>query len=189
MYIRTATGLLWLEKLASAFSIMTSAPSKPLTWLVTDSSSGIGLALTRHILSQGHRVIATSPNPAKTPDLVAEINAHPNGKWLQLDVSSSLDDIRLALASVWSLMSEGIDVIVNNADFKVLGATEDIPEDQAKAEFETNFWGVLRLVKAVAPSMRRRGSGAIVNVGSALGLTVWPAMGIYAASKWALEGI
>lgn len=163
--------------------------NKPLTWLVTGSSSGLGLALCRHILSQGHNVIATSRNPARTPDLVREIESSQRGKWITLDVNKPQDEINTIINDAWALYPGGIDVVVNNAAFAVLGALEDIPEAQARANFDTNVFGVLRVCKAVLPGMRRRGSGTIVNVSSAVGLSVWPALGIYSATKFAVESI
>ena len=166
-----------------------AACDKPLTWLVTGSSSGLGLALTRHILSQGHNVIATSRNPARTPDLVREVESSGRGKWMTLDVTKSQDEINAIINQAWTLFPGGIDVLVNNAAFAALGAVEDIPETQAHANFDTNVFAVLRLCKAVLPGMRGRGSGTIINVSSAVGLSVWPGLGIYSATKFAIESI
>ncbi|KAI0860837.1 NAD(P)-binding protein [Xylaria cubensis] len=162
---------------------------KKLTWLVTGSSNGIGLALVKYILSTGDNVIATSRNPAKTPELVKEIESHPNGKWIALDISWSQDKITEAIAAADALFEGGITTIVNNAAFAIAGAIEDIPEEDAKAEFDTNVWGTLRVCKAILPRMRQRGSGTIVQISSVLGLAVLPALGMYCASKFALEAI
>lgn len=167
---------------------MASTTNK-LTWLVTGSSNGIGLALVRYILrSTSDNVIATSRNPSKTPELVQEIEAHPNGTWVTLDISWPQDKITEAIAAADALFEGGITAVVNNAAFAVMGAIEDIAEEDAKAEFETNVWGTLRVCKAAIPRMRGRGRGTIVQVSSLLGLTVFPALGIYSASKFALEG-
>ncbi|KAF4997292.1 hypothetical protein FDECE_12109 [Fusarium decemcellulare] len=160
---------------------------KPLTWLITGSSNGFGLALTRQVLASGDNVIATSRNPQRTPELVQEVETKSNGCWVGLDVCWSSEKITQVISQAETQFG-GLDVVVNNAAYSVLGAVEDVPEDQAKAEFETNFWGALRVVKAVIPGMRNRGSGTIVNVSSALGVTSWPACGLYSASKFALEG-
>lgn len=159
-----------------------------LTWLVTGCSGGIGLALVRHILSQGHNIIATSRNLSKTPDLVTEIRGHANGRWIQLDTSWSREEIEATIRDAWKMFPRGIDVVINNAGMDVLGSIEDIPEEQAKAMFDVNFWGVLRVCKAVIPLMRDRGSGTVVNVSSALGITSWPAVAMYGTTKWAVEG-
>lgn len=169
---------------------MASNGDKKLTWLITGCSSGIGLSLARYVLSQGHNVIATSRSPSKVPDLVAEIERNGCGKFIVLDPNAPLDEIQTSLEPVWSAFpGGGIDVLVNNAAYSVLGAVEDIPDEQAKAMFETNFFGVLRVIKAVLPSMRQRGSGTIVNISSLVGMTVFPAVGIYGASKYAIEGL
>jgi short-subunit dehydrogenase len=166
---------------------MAGAGSK-LTWLVTGSSNGIGLALVRYLLTTGDNVIATSRNPTRTPELVKEIESKPNGKWIALDISWSQESITEAIGVADALFEGGISAIVNNAGFAVAGAIEDIPEEDAKAEFDTNVWGTLRVCKAILPRMRQRGSGTIVQISSVLGLAVFPALGMYSASKFALEG-
>ncbi|KAI0425528.1 NAD(P)-binding protein [Xylaria sp. FL1042] len=166
-----------------------NSAGKRLTWLVTGSSNGIGLALVRYILSTGDNVIAISRNPAKAPELVEEIESHPNGKWIALDISWSQDKITEAIGEADALFEGGITTIVNNAAFAVAGAIEDIPEEDARAEFDTNVWGTLRVCKAILPKMRQRGCGTIVQISSLLGLTVFPALGMYSASKYALEAI
>ena len=168
---------------------MASNGDRNLTWLITGCSSGIGLSLARYVLSQGHNVVATSRSPSKVLDLVAEIERNGRGKFIALDPNAPLHEIQTSLEPVWSAFpGGGIDVLVNNAAYPVLGAVEDIPEEHAKAMFETNFFGVLRVIKAVLPSMRQRGSGTIVNISSLVGMSVFPAVGIYGASKYAIEG-
>ncbi|KAK7753424.1 hypothetical protein SLS62_004715 [Diatrype stigma] len=162
---------------------------KPLTWLITGSSNGLGLALTRHVLSTGDNVIATSRNPAKTHELVQEVESQSNGKWISFDNTWSQDKIQQAIGGADAVFPGGIDVLVNNGASSLLGAVEDVPEEEAKAQFETNFWGPLRICNTILPYMRQRGRGTIVNVSSLLGLTTWPAMGFYLASKFALESI
>jgi short-subunit dehydrogenase len=156
------------------------------TWLITGSSSGFGLTLARYILSQGHNVIATSRNPAKTPDLVKEITSNPAGRWLALDVTWPKPEIDKVIQQAWTEF-DGIDILVNNAGYSLLGAAEDLPEDRAKAEFEVNFWGLIRTTQAALPLMRSRKSGTIVNISSIAGLDALPTCAIYAGSKFALE--
>jgi NAD(P)-dependent dehydrogenase (short-subunit alcohol dehydrogenase family) len=166
------------------------APPGPQTWFITGSSSGIGLALTRHILAAGHNVIATSRTPSRTPSVVEEIATHPTnrGRWLQLDVTSAQTIIETTIAEAWELFQGGVDVVVNNAAFAVLGAIEDIGEELIEKQFATNVFGVAKICRAVVPLMRKNGKGCIVNVSSALGLSTWPSCGVYGASKFAVEG-
>src|SRR4030095_11940510 len=81
-----------------------------------------------------------------------------------------------------------LDVLINNAGYELAGALEELSHDEARAQFETNFFGVVRMVDAVLPLMRRQKRGHIINVGSLSGLSAIPFLGIYSASKFALEG-
>lgn len=160
---------------------------QPLTWLITGSSAGFGLALARVALAQGHNVIATSRNPARTPEYVREIVSSPQGKWLTLDVTADTPTIQLTLKTAVDLFGT-IDVLVNNAGYSVIGAAEDIPEDKARAQFDVNFWGAVRITQATLPYMRVQGSGTIVNISSIAGVAPLPACTMYTGSKFALEG-
>ncbi|KEF56413.1 uncharacterized protein A1O9_07994 [Exophiala aquamarina CBS 119918] len=156
------------------------------SWLITGSSSGFGLALVRYLLAQGHSVIATSRNPSKTPDLIEEVASKPNGAWLALDVVASKADIDKVIYEAWAKF-DGIDFLVNNAGYSILGAAEEIPEHQAKDQFEVNFWGAVRATQSILPLMRSRRSGTIINISSVAGGDPLPTCAIYAASKVALE--
>jgi NAD(P)-dependent dehydrogenase (short-subunit alcohol dehydrogenase family) len=105
---------------------------------------------------------------------------------LPLDVRSN-DSVAACLSAVSGLVDR-LDILVNNAGYELAGALEELSLDEAKAQFETNFFGVVRMVKAVLPMMRRQKDGQIINVSSLAGLTPIPFMGIYSASKFALEG-
>ena len=162
----------------------------PKTVLITGSSSGFGLSLVHHFLNKGHKVIATSRNPGKTPDEVSAVNKHSSGhgRWLQLDVTSPQDNINATVAEASKIFGP-IDILVNNAGYSVMGAVEDIDEAKAKTQFETNYWGVFRMCRAVLPSMRERKTGTIVNVSSIGGLDCLATSGVYGGSKFALEGL
>ncbi|KAI0414223.1 hypothetical protein F5X98DRAFT_256785 [Xylaria grammica] len=157
--------------------------SKPLTWLITGSSSGFGLALTRLVQAKGHNVIATSRNPSRTPELVDEVVGR-GGRWVQLD----LDDLESGKI-VDGLEAEGthIDVLINTAAMSIAGPLESFTEAEARRQMDTNFFGPYRLVRAVTPYMRKRRSGMIVNFSSGAGLEALNSLGVYGASKAALD--
>ncbi|KAI1077298.1 NAD(P)-binding protein [Whalleya microplaca] len=161
-------------------------PKRPLTWLITGASSGFGLSLARLAQARGHTVIATSRNPARTPDLAREIEAR-GGRWLELDV----DDAARGPQLVEELEAGGtaVDVLVNCAGFAIYGAAEGFSDDEVRREFETLFFGPYRLMRAVAPHMRRRRFGVIANVSSSAALQPVLAMGIYGAAKAAQDSI
>ena len=158
--------------------------SGKLTWLITGCSSGFGLSLARIVQAGGHTVIATSRNPSRTPELVSEIEGK-GGKWIQLDVDSPQSgDV------VTELKNSGIkiDVLVNNAGFSIHAPIETMTEDEARRQFETNYFGPLRLIRAVIPHMRERRSGVIVNISSGASLDGVPTMGVYGGAKAGLDG-
>jgi NAD(P)-dependent dehydrogenase (short-subunit alcohol dehydrogenase family) len=153
--------------------------------LITGCSTGIGLAAARHLASRGDRVYATARNPEGAADLVSARASDANIRTLPLDVTS---DASVTTAVKAVLDAEGrIDVLVNNAGIGAFGTFEFVDEAVARATFETNFWGVLRVTRAVLPTMRAQGSGLIVNISSVAGRIAGAAMGVYPASKFALE--
>jgi NAD(P)-dependent dehydrogenase (short-subunit alcohol dehydrogenase family) len=147
--------------------------------LVTGASSGIGLAVATRLAQDGFTVFGTSRRGASA-------GASPFAM-LALDVT---DDASIEAAVGEVLRRAGrIDVLVNNAGFGVgLAGDEESSIAQTKALFETNFFGTVRMTRAVVPHMRRQGAGRIINMGSGLGLFPMPYMAIYSASKHALEG-
>lgn len=154
-------------------------------WLITGASAGLGLALARHVLSRGHRVIGTTRNPAKAREVIAEIEAK-GGKWVTLDTGSSDHDIATVVRNAETIFGR-IDVVVNNAAYCVLGSTEDVSSSQVEEQMRVNFLGPLSVIRALLPGMRERGSGTILNISSIQGFAPAAANGIYAASKAALE--
>ncbi|KAH7417394.1 hypothetical protein BKA64DRAFT_769345 [Cadophora sp. MPI-SDFR-AT-0126] len=161
--------------------------SKPLVWLITGCSSGFGESLAFIALKAGHKVIATSRNPSRTPGLVNKVE-ELGGIWLTLDVSAPLP-VHQALIKEGIEKFGRIDVLVNCAGMSVIGAIEDFSDDEAHLVMDTNFFGPLRLTQAVIPHMRAQKSGTIVNISSGAGIDPLPSMGLYAASKFALEGL
>jgi len=147
--------------------------------LVTGASSGIGQATATRLADAGYTVYGTSRRGA--------VSGQQNFAMLPLDVTS---DESVAAAVSELIRREGrIDLLVNNAGFGVApGGAEESSIEQAKAIFETNFFGLLRMTRAVLPHMRRQGSGRIINIGSVLGFLPMPYGALYAATKHAIEG-
>jgi NAD(P)-dependent dehydrogenase (short-subunit alcohol dehydrogenase family) len=144
--------------------------------LITGCSTGIGRATAVELMKRGHEVVATARRPEVLDDL--DVTAR-----LALDVTSDAS-VAAAVAAAGD-----IDILVNNAGIGVGGPVEQVPLAHAQAMFETNVWGAARMVQALAPGMRARSRGAIVNVTSLAGRAVAPLQGYYAASKWALEAL
>ncbi|HEY2342532.1 MAG TPA: oxidoreductase [Chthoniobacteraceae bacterium] len=146
--------------------------------LITGVSSGIGRATAQIAAAAGHTVYGTS----RKPDSVEPI---PGLKIIAMDVRDD-DSVQKGIATVRE--TEGrIDVLVNNAGITLFGAVEETAIDEAKALFETNFFGVVRTTHAVLPEMRARGSGHVIIVGSMAGFLPTPFETMYGASKHALE--
>jgi short-subunit dehydrogenase len=147
--------------------------------MVSGVSSGIGRAVTSALAAKGFDVFGTSRNPQR-------IEPIPGVELVQLDVT---DDGSVAGAVSAVVQRAGrIDVLVNNAGFGVFGAVEESSITQAQQLFDTNFFGLVRLTRAVLPYLRAQGSGRIINIGSVLGFLPAPYGALYAASKHAVEG-
>ena len=156
----------------------------PVT-LVTGTSTGIGFATALHFARQGHRVVATMRNLAKAGPLEEVAGAEKLPLVVrELDVTRP-ESIDRAVAT--TVGREGpIDVLVNNAGIGGATPLELVPEDEHRAMFEANYWGPIRMMQAVLPSMRERKSGCIVNVTSIAGRVATPNQIPYSASKHAL---
>lgn len=147
--------------------------------IVTGASSGIGKATAELLANSGYKVYGTSRKGAS-----AEQGSY---KMIALDVNSE-ESIEAALKEI--IQIEGrIDLVVNNAGFGVApGGAEESSIEQTKMIFDTNFFGIVRMTRAVVPYMRKQGEGRIINIGSILGLIPAPYMATYAATKHAVEG-
>lgn len=156
------------------------------TWLITGTSSGLGLSLTETVLRAGHKVLATARNPTKAALENPQIT-QLGGIWLELDVTKP--DTSTVVAEYIKENGGVIDVVVNNAGYSLLGSIEDMTEQEIQSQFETNFFGTVRVLKGVLPFMREKRMGTVVNVGSSAGVYGWPACSMYSASKFALEGM
>jgi NAD(P)-dependent dehydrogenase (short-subunit alcohol dehydrogenase family) len=147
--------------------------------LVTGASSGIGAAAVARLAKDGHRVIGTSRKAG-----------HKNAEgteMLELDVTS--DASVEACVRTFLERTGRIDVLINNAGYMQTGAIEEVTLEQAHAQFETNYFGIVRMVQAVLPIMRAQKSGLIAATSSLAGLVPLPFWGHYNASKFAVEGL
>jgi NAD(P)-dependent dehydrogenase (short-subunit alcohol dehydrogenase family) len=156
--------------------------------IVTGSSSGIGYATSLLLAKNRFHTYATMRNIEKSADIqqIANKERLPL-QVIQLDVNDDAS-IRNSIEKVRS-ENERIDVLVNNAGYGLIGAFEDLSAEEIKSQFETNFFGVIRLTKQVLPIMRKQKSGTIVNVSSGAGRIGFPGMSAYVSSKFALEGL
>jgi NAD(P)-dependent dehydrogenase (short-subunit alcohol dehydrogenase family) len=147
--------------------------------LVSGVSSGIGQSIARALVRSGFRVFGTSRN-------AGGIEGVSGVDLLPLDVGAD-ESVRSCVQTVLARAGR-IDCLVNNAGYVLGGAAEEVSIEEAKRQFETNFFGVMRMVKAVLPAMRLQQRGRIINISSLAGLVAAPPFwGVYAASKWALE--
>ena len=163
---------------------MADAPSKPV-WFITGCSTGFGRELSTILLKRGYRVVATARDQAKIADLVA--GHERTGLALALDVDKQ-DQIDAAVKAAAARFGR-IDVLVNNAGYGYLAAVEEGDDADVRAMFDTNFFGLAAMTRAVLPIMRAQKSGAIVNVSSMGGFIGFPGSGYYAATKFAVEGL
>lgn len=149
------------------------------TILITGASSGFGLMLANDLHRKGFNIIGTSREPEKYKGKLAF-------KLLRLDIDD--DNSINSFAEQLSKETQQLDVLVNNAGFMITGLAEETPIVVARKQFETNFWGTIKLTNALLPKMRNQKHGKIINVSSFLGLIGHPNLSYYAASKHALEG-
>ena len=158
------------------------------TVLVTGCSSGIGLA-TCHVLSRNNfMTYGTVRNLSKAKKIQDLINGENLSlKILRLDVNDN-QSIKIAVKKI--LTDTGrIDVLINNAGYGMFGPVEEITTQEVKKQFETNFFGTIRLIKAIVPIMRKQGNGTIVNISSMVGRFGVPLNSAYVSSKFAVEGL
>jgi NAD(P)-dependent dehydrogenase (short-subunit alcohol dehydrogenase family) len=156
--------------------------------LVTGSSSGIGFETALLLARSGFYTYASMRNLEKSKNITQIANKEKLPlQVIQLDVN---DDISV-IEAVDKIKSEEerINVLVNNAGYGLLGALEDLSIEEIKAQFETNFFGVVRVTQQVLPVMRKQNSGTIVNVSSIGGRMSFPALSAYHSTKFALEGL
>ncbi len=155
------------------------------TIFITGASRGFGKLWAEALLQRGDKVIATARDPRTLDELVRQYG--DNILPLQLDVNDR--DADFAAIAKAKAHFGSVDVLINNAGYGLFGAIEETGEKEAREQMETNFFGLLWLSQAVLPVMREQGHGHIIQLSSVLGLITIPMLGLYNASKFAVEGL
>jgi NAD(P)-dependent dehydrogenase (short-subunit alcohol dehydrogenase family) len=168
-----------------AEELMLMSTSDSPVWLITGCSTGFGREFARAAITHGFRVVATARDARKLDDLVIGHEEHV--RVLTLDVTNS-EHIKSAVNEAERAFGR-IDVLVNNAGYGYMAAVEEGEEKDIRALFETNFFGLAAMIRAVLPGMRARRQGSIVNIASVGGIIGFPGSGYYAATKFAVEGL
>ncbi|WIX75094.1 SDR family oxidoreductase [Amycolatopsis carbonis] len=153
-------------------------------WFITGTSRGFGRQWAEAALARGDKVAATARDTATLDDLAAKYGEHVLPLALDVTDKSAVDS---AVARAHDRFGR-LDVVVNNAGYGLFGAIEEISEEQARAQIETNLFGALWVTQAAVPILRAQGSGHILQVSSIGGVLAFPNLGLYHASKWGLEG-
>jgi len=156
--------------------------------VVTGTSSGIGFETALALAREGYYTYATMRDTTKS-EKIKELGQKENLKIdvLELDVDDE-NSVKTAIQKILD-QKQRIDVLVNNAGWGLWGCVEDVSIDEFKAQFDTNFFSIIRLIQEVGPTMRKQGSGKIINISSVAGRIGFPASPAYISSKFALEGL
>ncbi|KAH7163446.1 hypothetical protein B0J13DRAFT_538593 [Dactylonectria estremocensis] len=159
--------------------------SSNFVWFITGANSGFGLLLAELALSKGHTVVATARSLSKFPQ---SLQKRPNTDLVEIQITAPASEIEAAVDAAVSKHGR-IDVLVNNAGFGLMGAVEEVTEEEARYQFDVNFFGLFNFTRAAIPHMRKQGSGVIIQISSGAG--IWAGHGgpVYAASKFAIEGL
>jgi NAD(P)-dependent dehydrogenase (short-subunit alcohol dehydrogenase family) len=153
-------------------------------WFITGTSRGFGRVWAEAALRRGDKVVATARDTGSLSDLVERYGE--NVLPIELDVTDK-SAVDAAVKQAHEHFGR-LDVVVNNAGYGLFGTIEEVSEEQARAQIETNLFGALWVTKAALPYLREQGSGHIIQVSSIGGVHAFPTVGLYHASKWALEG-
>lgn len=153
-------------------------------WFITGSSKGFGRVWVEAALARGDRVAATARDVSTLKDLVGKYGDAIAAIKLDVNDKRAVD---AAVAEAHRRFGR-LDVVINNAGYGLFGAIEEISEAEARAQIETNVFGALWVTQAALPIMRKQGSGHIIQISSIGGVNAFPNLGLYHASKWALEG-
>lgn len=153
------------------------------SWFITGASKGFGRVWAQAALERGDSVVATARDASTLDDLVAAFPDTAHAR--RLDVTDR--DAVFAVVNEAAQLLGSLDIVVNNAGFGLFGMVEEITEAQARAQLETNVFGALWVTQAALPIMRAQGHGHLLQVSSIGGVYTFPNLGLYHASKWALE--
>lgn len=155
----------------------------PKVWMITGASRGIGADLAKAVLAAGDNLVATS----RRVQGLEHLASHTNLLNLALDVTSEVQ-AKEAVAAALARFG-GIDVLVNNAGYGLLGAIEESSAEEVERLYRTNVFGLLNVTRAVLPSMRGRRAGHVINISSVAGYCAYPGWGAYSSTKFAIEGL
>jgi NADP-dependent 3-hydroxy acid dehydrogenase YdfG len=155
-------------------------------WFITGASKGFGLEIAKAALANGDKIVATV---RKNPEaFVAKFQEKDSVLIVQLDVTNE-QQVKIGVEKAINRFGR-IDVLVNNAGYGLLAATEEASDEEVKKQYDTNVFGLLNVTRAVLPHMRSQRSGHIINISSLFGyLASVPGLGIYGSTKFAVEGI
>src|ERR1700722_2828354 len=153
-------------------------------WFITGASRGFGFEMAKLALERGDQVVATARNPQAVVDALGQGEAMLA---LPLDVTDPDAPQRAVTAAVESFGR--IDVLVNNAGRGLVGAVEEVSDEEVRAVYETNVFGALAVLRAVLPVMRRQRSGHVLNISSVAGFSASAGWGVYGSTKFAIEAI
>ena len=154
-------------------------------WFITGCSRGLGRALALATLDRGHRVVATARAAESLAGLVDRYPDHC--RTLALDVTRP-EEVATVVAEAAAAFGR-LDVVVNNAGYGLIGALEEVTEEQIRRNFETNFFGAVHVMRAALPILRTQRQGHFVTISAAAAIGNYPGFSIYGATKWALEGV
>jgi NAD(P)-dependent dehydrogenase (short-subunit alcohol dehydrogenase family) len=156
----------------------------PKSWFITGTSSGFGRLMTEALLARGDRVAATLRKATALDDLKERYSER---LWIaSLDVTN-MESVREVIDSAFDAIGI-IDVVVSNAGYALIGAAEELSDDQIRQQIDTNVLGSIQVIRAALPHLRRQGGGRILQISSAGGQISFPHFSLYHCSKWAIEG-
>ena len=164
---------------------MSTTEKQKKVWLITGASKGLGLMLTKLLLSSGHHVVATSRNIASLEEEITinKENLYP----ISLDITSDAD-VKHAVSKAVSYFGR-VDVVVNNAGYALVGSMEEMSYEEFQTTMAVNVFGTVNVIRHVMPQLRKQGSGHIINISSSAGYEGFANAASYSAAKFAVIGL